>query len=203
MLFDYACSYIAGFLRISSFFCSFLISGPFFPAQFIGFPLRHGQQRNEEKFITSMCVPTMTIVTIFAVSQMGSILCSLIMLVATYLYRICFIFIFLFNLWSLFQLDSSTALSDLGKNEIKKNSSLVCVPIMADSADLMIVDTHKAKTSGADIVEIRLDSLKIFNPQEDLKTLIEECPLPTLFTYRFSQWNLYLINQTILVILHF
>ena len=56
---------------------------------------------------------------------------------------------------------------------------------MADSPHLMIADTHKANISGADLVEIRLDSLKIFNPQEDLKTIIKECPLPTLFTYRF------------------
>lgn len=84
--------------------------------------------------------------------------------------------------------DSSTALLDLGNKEIKRNSSLVCVPIMADSADLMIADACKAKTSGADLVEIRLDSLKIFNLQTDLKTLIKECPLPTLFTYR-PKWE--------------
>lgn len=68
---------------------------------------------------------------------------------------------------------------------------------MADSADLMIADACKAKTSGADLVEIRLDSLKIFNLQTDLKTLIKECPLPTLFTYRFAQESLF--DQTILV----
>ncbi|XP_023007436.1 bifunctional 3-dehydroquinate dehydratase/shikimate dehydrogenase, chloroplastic-like isoform X2 [Cucurbita maxima] len=85
-------------------------------------------------------------------------------------------------------LDSSTALSDLGSEEIRRNSSLVCVPIMADSPHLMIADTHKANTSGADLVEIRLDSLKIFNPQQDLKTIIKECPLPTLFTYR-PKWE--------------
>ncbi|KGN62101.1 bifunctional 3-dehydroquinate dehydratase/shikimate dehydrogenase, chloroplastic [Cucumis sativus] len=86
-------------------------------------------------------------------------------------------------------LDSSTtALLDLENKEIKRNSSLVCVPIMADSADLMIADARKAKTSGADLVEIRLDSLKIFNQQTDLGTLVKECPLPTLFTYR-PKWE--------------
>ncbi|XP_038901058.1 bifunctional 3-dehydroquinate dehydratase/shikimate dehydrogenase, chloroplastic [Benincasa hispida] len=85
-------------------------------------------------------------------------------------------------------LDSSTALLGLGNKEITKNSSLVCVPIMADSADLMIADACKAKTSGADLVEIRLDSLKIFNPQTDLQILTKECPLPTLFTYR-PKWE--------------
>ena len=66
-----------------------------------------------------------------------------------------------------------------------RNSTLVCVPIMAESIDKMIIDVMKAGESGADIVEIRLDALKIFNPHEDLKTLIKESPVPTLFTYRY------------------
>lgn len=67
---------------------------------------------------------------------------------------------------------------------MRRNSTLICVPIMAESIDKMLIDAGKAKSSGADLVEIRLDSLKVFNPQEDLKTLIKQCPLPTLFTYR-------------------
>lgn len=56
---------------------------------------------------------------------------------------------------------------------------------MSESIDKMIVDVKKAGENGADIVEIRLDALKIFNPHEDLKILIKESPLPTLFTYRY------------------
>lgn len=56
---------------------------------------------------------------------------------------------------------------------------------MAESVEKMVIDTGKAKASGADLVEIRLDSLKVFNPHDDLKTIIRDCPLPTLFTYRF------------------
>ncbi|KGN48408.1 bifunctional 3-dehydroquinate dehydratase/shikimate dehydrogenase, chloroplastic [Cucumis sativus] len=67
---------------------------------------------------------------------------------------------------------------------ISRNSTLICVPIMSESIDKMIVDVKKAGENGADIVEIRLDALKIFNPHEDLKLLIKESPLPTLFTYR-------------------
>ncbi|KAG6604254.1 Bifunctional 3-dehydroquinate dehydratase/shikimate dehydrogenase, chloroplastic, partial [Cucurbita argyrosperma subsp. sororia] len=69
-----------------------------------------------------------------------------------------------------------------------RNSTLVCVPIMAESIDKMIIDVMKAGENGADIVEIRLDALKIFNPHEDLKTLIKESPVPTLFTYR-PKWE--------------
>lgn len=66
-----------------------------------------------------------------------------------------------------------------------KNSTLVCVPIMAESVDKMLTDALKSKAAGADLVELRLDGLKNFNPRDDLRTLINECPLPTLFTYRF------------------
>ena len=55
---------------------------------------------------------------------------------------------------------------------------------MADSVDRMKVDLNKAKASGADLVEIRLDSLKTFNPYQDLAALINDPPLPLLFTYR-------------------
>ncbi|OMO77363.1 Dehydroquinase class I [Corchorus olitorius] len=68
--------------------------------------------------------------------------------------------------------------------KLRKNPTLICAPIMGDSIDKMVVDIAKAKASSADLVEIRLDSLKSFNPHEDLKILIKECPLPILFTYR-------------------
>ncbi|XVE65687.1 hypothetical protein DITRI_Ditri08aG0019600 [Diplodiscus trichospermus] len=67
---------------------------------------------------------------------------------------------------------------------MRKNPTLICAPIMADSIDKMVIQMAKAKASTADLVEIRLDSLKSFNPSEDLKLLIQQCPLPTLFTYR-------------------
>lgn len=65
-----------------------------------------------------------------------------------------------------------------------RNSTLICTPIMGESVEKMVIDIGKAKNSGADLVEIRLDSLKVFDPHKDLKTLINGSPLPTLFTYR-------------------
>ncbi|GAV63392.1 DHquinase_I domain-containing protein/Shikimate_DH domain-containing protein/Shikimate_dh_N domain-containing protein [Cephalotus follicularis] len=85
-------------------------------------------------------------------------------------------------------LASSTNWMQVESGGMGKNSTLVCVPIMADSIDVMVVYMGKAKAAGADLVEIRLDSLKSFNPSEDLKILINECPLPTLFTYR-PKWE--------------
>ncbi|KAG8483253.1 hypothetical protein CXB51_022269 [Gossypium anomalum] len=73
---------------------------------------------------------------------------------------------------------------DVNGGEMSKNPTLICAPIMADSIDKMVTLMAKAKASTADLVEIRLDSLKNFNPFEDLNVLIKQCPLPTLFTYR-------------------
>ncbi|XP_031247854.1 bifunctional 3-dehydroquinate dehydratase/shikimate dehydrogenase, chloroplastic-like isoform X2 [Pistacia vera] len=78
--------------------------------------------------------------------------------------------------------------SQMASGEMRKNPTLICVPIMSDSVEEILVDTGKAKASGADLVEIRLDCLKNFSPHEDLKTIIRDCPLPTLFTYR-PKWE--------------
>lgn len=68
-----------------------------------------------------------------------------------------------------------------------KNTTLICAPLVAESVDKMSTDMRKAKASGADLVEIRLDYLKCFTPRRDLEILIKDCPLPTLFTYRFLE----------------
>lgn len=80
---------------------------------------------------------------------------------------------------------SNTTGMEIGSSEIEKNPSLICAPVMADSINKMVTETCKARELGADLVEIRLDSLKGFNPLEDLKTIIKKSPLPALFTYRF------------------
>ncbi|XP_056842638.1 bifunctional 3-dehydroquinate dehydratase/shikimate dehydrogenase, chloroplastic isoform X2 [Raphanus sativus] len=78
--------------------------------------------------------------------------------------------------------------TEIGSQKLAKNPSLICAPVMADSVDKMVVETCKAQDLGADLVEIRLDSLKEFNPLEDLKIIIQKSPLPTLFTYR-PKWE--------------
>lgn len=106
-------------------------------------------------------------------------------------------FIFDGFVWLNFQLASSSAGLKMGSKEIRKNQTLLCAPIMAETVDKMVINMDKAKQSGADLVEIRLDSLKSFNPYEDLKTLIKECPLPTLFTYRFTTGNSFMIKLSL------
>lgn len=68
---------------------------------------------------------------------------------------------------------------------MRENSTLICVPIIGESIEKMVTDIDRAKASGADLVEIRLDSLKTFNADEDIETIIKASPLRTLFTYRF------------------
>ncbi|KAJ0768929.1 putative 3-dehydroquinate dehydratase, Shikimate dehydrogenase (NADP(+)) [Helianthus annuus] len=67
---------------------------------------------------------------------------------------------------------------------IRRNSTLICAPIMADTVDQMLIHMNSAKSSGADCVEIRLDSLKVVHAREDIQTLVKLSQLPTIFTYR-------------------
>ncbi|KAF5191155.1 Bifunctional 3-dehydroquinate dehydratase/shikimate dehydrogenase protein [Thalictrum thalictroides] len=71
---------------------------------------------------------------------------------------------------------------------MKSNSTLICAPLLGDSVSQMLIDMEKAKAIEADVVEIRLDYIKDFNPQQDLETLIKQCPLPTLVTYRCGEF---------------
>ncbi|XVF30845.1 hypothetical protein REPUB_Repub16aG0092800 [Reevesia pubescens] len=70
----------------------------------------------------------------------------------------------------------------------QRNSTLICVPIMAESVDQMMFQMHKAKEFGGDLVEVRVDFLKNFIPRQDLDILIKQAPLPTLVTYR-PRWE--------------
>ncbi|TYG59044.1 hypothetical protein ES288_D08G270700v1 [Gossypium darwinii] len=73
-------------------------------------------------------------------------------------------------------------------NETRRNLVLICVPIMAESVDQMLVQMQKAKDFGGDLVELRVDFLKNFVPRQDLDILIKQAPLPTLVTYR-PRWE--------------
>jgi len=57
---------------------------------------------------------------------------------------------------------------------------------MGESIEKMKIDLQRAKAEGADVAEIRLDSLSTFHPSQDLTTLIQLRALPLLFTYRFA-----------------
>ncbi|KAJ1687761.1 hypothetical protein LUZ63_019151 [Rhynchospora breviuscula] len=62
--------------------------------------------------------------------------------------------------------------------------TLVCAPVVATTVEEMERDMAKAKSLGADLVEIRLDFLRHFQPDIDLPRLISHRPLPVLVTFR-------------------
>ncbi|KAM3752850.1 hypothetical protein ACB098_03G049200 [Castanea mollissima] len=67
---------------------------------------------------------------------------------------------------------------------IRRSSTQICAPVMAETVDQMLLLMRKAKELGADLVEVRIDFLKNFSPRQDLEILIKQSPLPTLITYR-------------------
>ncbi|KAF2287934.1 hypothetical protein GH714_003324 [Hevea brasiliensis] len=70
----------------------------------------------------------------------------------------------------------------------RRNSTLICAPVIAESVDQMLTQMKKAQELGADLVEIRVDFLKNFSPRQNLEVLIKQSPLPTLITYR-PKWE--------------
>lgn len=72
----------------------------------------------------------------------------------------------------------------LGCGGTARNTTLVCVPLVSKSVEQMLDEMRRAKSSGADIVEIRLDHLQSFRPRTDLEILLKDRVLPALVTYR-------------------
>lgn len=85
--------------------------------------------------------------------------------------------------FSLVNLQLATSDLQIGHGA-RRNSTLICAPVMGESVDQMLRQVRQAKELGADLVEIRLDYIKNFSPRQDLETLIKRSPLPTLVTYR-------------------
>lgn len=60
----------------------------------------------------------------------------------------------------------------------------LCTSLVAITVEGMLAEAQEAVNNGADIVELRLDYLESFSPEEDLPGLLEQCPLPAIATYR-------------------
>ncbi|XP_020204569.1 bifunctional 3-dehydroquinate dehydratase/shikimate dehydrogenase, chloroplastic isoform X1 [Cajanus cajan] len=69
-------------------------------------------------------------------------------------------------------------------NSVGNCPTLVCTPILGTTVAQMLIQMRRANEIGADMVEIRLDYLRTFNPTPHLQTLISQSPLPTIVTYR-------------------
>jgi 3-dehydroquinate dehydratase/shikimate dehydrogenase len=60
----------------------------------------------------------------------------------------------------------------------------LCTSLVAPTIEGMLAEAQEAVANGADIVELRLDYLEQFSPEEDLPRLLKQCPLPAIVTYR-------------------
>lgn len=72
----------------------------------------------------------------------------------------------------------------MGSLGVMNNSSMICAPLMGQSIGQMVSDMYRAKAEGADVVEVRLDYIKNFQPRQDLEALLRNKPLPVIIVNR-------------------
>ncbi|KAK9293152.1 hypothetical protein L1049_021139 [Liquidambar formosana] len=76
----------------------------------------------------------------------------------------------------------------MGSVGMVKNSTMICAALMGESVEEMVSGMYKAKAQGADVVEVRLDFIDNFRPNQDLQILLNNKPLPVLVVYR-PKWE--------------
>ncbi|KAE8010114.1 hypothetical protein FH972_006507 [Carpinus fangiana] len=76
----------------------------------------------------------------------------------------------------------------MGTVAIFDRSTLICAPLVAQSVEQMVIDMKQAKAEGADVVEVRLDYIKNFQPRQDLEIILRNKPLPVMIVYR-PKWE--------------
>ncbi|EFJ45882.1 hypothetical protein VOLCADRAFT_82062 [Volvox carteri f. nagariensis] len=62
--------------------------------------------------------------------------------------------------------------------------SYICTSVTATKVDEFIAEIQEAAASGVDIIELRLDFLTDFDPEQHLQRITSSCPLPYIVTYR-------------------
>jgi hypothetical protein len=62
----------------------------------------------------------------------------------------------------------------------------ICTSVTADSVQGMLAEIEEATAAGVDVIELRLDFLAEFNPETDLKALMDACSVPFIVTFRPS-----------------
>lgn len=64
--------------------------------------------------------------------------------------------------------------------------ALLCTSITGKSVEEAVAGIQKGNSSGADVLELRLDFYQNFNSVEQLEMLMKTCELPYIVTYRPS-----------------
>ncbi|KAJ8760717.1 hypothetical protein K2173_017791 [Erythroxylum novogranatense] len=72
----------------------------------------------------------------------------------------------------------------MGRVGVITTSTLVCAPLMVESVEQLLSCMPLAKAQGADVVEVRLDYIKNFQPRQDLETILRNKPLPVIIVHR-------------------
>ena len=65
--------------------------------------------------------------------------------------------------------------------------TLICTIVTADTMPGALEEIKRAAEAGADVIELRADYLTSFEPENDVKQLLDACAavqLPAIFTYR-------------------
>lgn len=60
----------------------------------------------------------------------------------------------------------------------------ICTSVTADTVEGQLAEIAEATAAGVDIIELRLDYIKEFNPETDLQRLMGACSVPYIVTYR-------------------
>lgn len=79
---------------------------------------------------------------------------------------------------------SSAPAADAGAGWQPSEPTYVCSSVTADSLEGMLAEIGEATAAGVDIIELRLDFLREFDPETHLKALMEACTIPYIVTFR-------------------
>jgi hypothetical protein len=79
--------------------------------------------------------------------------------------------------------------------------TLICTSITAPSMDSFLAEMQEATGTGVDILELRLDFIKDFNPEQDLERLMKACTIPYIITYR-PTWEWWVSLRVITTLWH-
>ena len=79
-----------------------------------------------------------------------------------------------------------SAVRDVGAADHTSSKCKLCAPLTANTVAGQIAEMEEAKAVGADVVEIRFDYISDFNPDTDIKALLDARVLPAIVTYRYT-----------------
>lgn len=68
------------------------------------------------------------------------------------------------------------------------DTALICTSVTAGTTQAFLDEIKEATATGVDLIELRLDFIKDFDPSKDLASLMKACTIPYIVTYR-PKWE--------------